>query len=125
MHIILKKQINRILVREYLCETPPEFRDKVIALSIQHPAWGPMKISDQLRLENVNVAPSTIRNIWIKEEMENRYKRLLRMEEQKSGQDIDLTGEQIRLLEKANPCFRERHVESPYPGYLLCQDTFI
>lgn len=106
-------------------ETPDEFREKVIALSIKHPAWGPMKISDQLRLENVNVSPSTIRNLWIKEEMETRYKRLLRMEEEKSGQDIDLTAEQIRLLEKANPCFRERHVESPYPGYLLCQDTFM
>ena len=30
-----------------------------------------------------------------------------------------------RLLEKANPCFRERKVESLYPGYLLCQDTFL
>lgn len=106
-------------------ETPDEFREKVIALSIKHPAWGPMKISDQLRLENVSVSPSTIRNLWIKEEMETRYKRLLRMEEEKSGQDIDLTEEQIRLLEKANPCFHERHVESPYPGYLLCQDTFM
>ena len=39
----------------------------------QHPAWGPMKLSDQLRLEN-SVSPSTVRNIWIKEEMETRYK---------------------------------------------------
>ena len=44
-------------------ETPSEFRDKVIAVSIQHPAWGPMKISDQLRLENVNVSPGTVRNM--------------------------------------------------------------
>ncbi len=106
-------------------ETPPACREKVIALSIKHPSWGPMKISDQLRLENVSVSPSTVRNLWIKESMETRYKRLLRMEEEKSGQDIELTEEQIRLLEKANPCFRERHVESPYPGYLLCQDTFM
>jgi transposase InsO family protein len=35
-----------------------------------------------------------------------------------------LTEQQIRLIEKANPCFRERHVESDYPGQLLCQDTF-
>src|SRR5512141_2248460 len=104
-------------------ETPPECREKVIALSIKHPSWGPMKISDQLRLENVSVSPSTVRNIWIKESMETRYKRLLRMEEEKG--DVELTEEQIRLLEKANPCFRERHVESPYPGYLLCQDTFM
>ena len=106
-------------------ETPLEFREKVIALAIQHPTWGVLRISDQLRLEGVNVAPSTIRGIWLKEDMETRYKRLLRMEEEKNGREIDLTEEQIRLLEKANPCFRERHVESPYPGYLLCQDTFM
>jgi len=57
--------------------------------------------------------------------METRYKRLLRLEEEKNGQDVDLTEEQIKLLEKANPCFRERKVESLYPGYLLCQDTFM
>jgi transposase InsO family protein len=28
------------------------------------------------------------------------------------------------LIEKANPCFRERHVESSRPGELLSQDTF-
>ena len=57
--------------------------------------------------------------------METRYKRLLRLEEEKNGKDVDLTEEQIKLLEKANPCFRERHVESSYPGYLLSQDTFM
>ena len=35
-----------------------------------------------------------------------------------------LTEQQIKLLEKANPEFAERHVKSEYPGYLLCQDTF-
>ena len=111
--------------KSFPSETPVEFQKKVIALSLQHPIWGPMKISDHLRLENVNMSPSTVRNLWLKEEMETRYKRLLRMEDERNGQDIDLTEEQIRLLEKANPCFRERHVESPYPGYLLCQDTFM
>ena len=37
---------------------------------------------------------------------------------------IALTAEQIRLIEKANPAFRERHVESSRPGELLAQDTF-
>jgi len=106
-------------------ETPPEFRDRLISLSLEHPVWGPMKLSDNLRLENINISPSTIRNIWIKEGLETRYKRLLRLEEEKNGHEMELTEEQIRFLEKANPCFRERHVESPYPGYLLCQDTFM
>lgn len=77
-----------------------------------------------MQLEGISVCPATVRNIWLKEGLENRYKRLLRLEEQMHGKDIDLTEEQIRLLEKANPVFRERKVESLYPGYLLSQDTF-
>jgi len=106
-------------------ETSPEVKEKVIELSLDHPAWGPVRVSDHLRLRNVTVCPSTVRNIWVKENMETKYKRLLRLEEEKNGKDIDLTEEQIKLLEKANPCFRERHVESSYPGYLLSQDTFM
>lgn len=106
-------------------ETPPELREKVMRLSLEHPARGPVQISDRLRLEDVTASPSTVRNLWLKEQMETRYKRLLRLEEERSGQDVELTEEQIRLLEKANPCFRERKVESPYPGYLLSQDTFM
>ena len=106
-------------------ETLPEVKEKLINLSLEHPAWGPMHISDHLRLEGISVSPSTVRNIWIKEDMETRYKRLLRMEEENNGRDVELNEEQIKLLEKANPCFRERKVESLYPGYLLCQDTFL
>jgi transposase InsO family protein len=111
--------------RSFPNETDPEIKEKVILLSLDHPAWGPMRVADHLRLSGVSVSPSTVRNLWIKEEMETKYKRLLRLEEEKNGTDIDLTEEQIRLLEKANPCFRERHVESLYPGYLLSQDTFM
>lgn len=106
-------------------ETPSETREKVVVLSVTHPAWGQMRVSDQLRLEGVSVSASTVRNIRLKEGLETRYKRILRLEEERGGSEIDLTEEQVRLIEKANPCFRERKVESLYPGYLLCQDTFM
>ena len=51
-------------------ETPADVREKVIALSLKHPAWGPVKLSDNLRLQGVSVSPSTVRNIWIKEDLE-------------------------------------------------------
>jgi transposase InsO family protein len=105
-------------------ETPAAVKEKVISLSIEHPAWGQVRVSDQLRLEGISVSPSTVRNLWLKEGLETKYKRILRLEESRHGKDIDLTEEQIKLLEKANPCFRERKIESPYPGYLLSQDTF-
>ena len=84
----------------------------------------PVRISDHLHLEGISVSSSTVRNLWLKEGLETKYKRILRLEEQTQGKKIELTEEQIRLLEKANPCFRERKVESRYPGYLLSQDTF-
>jgi transposase InsO family protein len=111
--------------KTFVNETPVEVKEKILSLSIAHPSWGQARVSDQLRLEGISVSPGTVRNIWIKEGLETRYKRILRLEEERAGADIDLTEEQIRLIEKANPCFRERKVESLYPGYLLCQDTFM
>jgi len=116
---------RRPIPKTFPNETSPEIKEKVKELSLKHPARGPVQISDRLRLEGIAVSPSTVRNIWVKENMETRYKRLLRLEEEKNGQDMELTEEQVKLLEKANPCFRERKVESPYPGYLLSQDTFM
>jgi RPA family protein len=65
-----------------------------------------MRVSDQLSLEEISVCPSTVRNLWIREDLETKYKRILRLEEQTQDQEMELTEEQIRLLEKANPCFR-------------------
>ena len=105
-------------------KVPPEIETRVLELSIEHPAWGQVRISDELALREVAVAPSTVRNIWIRNELETRYKRMLALEERSAAKGFKLSEEQIRLLEKHNPEFAERHVESLYPGYLLCQDTF-
>ena len=106
-------------------ETPEDIKEKVIAMSIEHPKWGQLRVSDHLRLQGVSVSAATVRNIWMREGLETRYKRILRLEEELHGKGIELTEEHIKLIEKANPCFKERHVESPYPGYLLSQDTFM
>ena len=56
--------------------------------------------------------------------MGSRYERLLKLEARALQEKIELTPQQVVWLEKANPSFRERHVESSRPGELLCQDTF-
>jgi transposase InsO family protein len=104
--------------------TPPEVVEKIVALSLANPTWGCVRLSDRLKLEGVSVSSPTIQNILIKQGLASRYDRLLRLEEQAAQEAIELTAEQIALIEKANPCFRERHVESSRPGELLCQDTF-
>lgn len=104
--------------------TPPEVAEKIVALSLDHPTWGCNRLSDHLKLEGVNVSSPTIQDILIKNGMGSRYERLLKLEEKMLAQQIQLTPQQVAQIEKANPAFRERHVESSRPGELLSQDTF-
>lgn len=105
-------------------EISEDIKNRIIDLSLDRPAFGQQKIADQLVLEGLSVCATTVRNVWMKDNMETRYKRLLKLEESLMDKDFELTETQIKLLEKSNPEFRERHVESHYPGFLLCQDTF-
>lgn len=104
--------------------TAPEVVERILALSLANPTWGCVRLSDHLKLEGIQVSSPTIQSILIKHNLGSRYERLLKLEEQVSQNQIELTAEQVALIEKANPCFRERHVESSRPGELLAQDTF-
>lgn len=104
--------------------TPPETVEKVVNLSIAHPTWGCNRLSDHLKLEGVNISSPTVQDILIKNQMGSRYERLLKLEERALEQKIELTPQQVAQIEKANPVFKERHVESSRPGELLSQDTF-
>jgi transposase InsO family protein len=104
--------------------TPPEVVERILAMSLAHPGWGCVRLSDQLKLEGISVSSPTIQNILIKHEMGSKYERLLKLEEQVLEKAIELTPEQVMLIEKANPCYRERHIESNRPGEVLTQDTF-
>jgi transposase InsO family protein len=104
--------------------TPKETVERILELSLMHPAWGCSRISALLKLEGRYVSPPTVQSILNKHGMGSKYERLLRLEERASEKAIELTPEQVAMIEKANPCFRERHVESSRPGELLAQDTF-
>lgn len=106
-------------------QTPPaEIVEQVLTLSLKHPAWGCVGLADHLRLQGVSISSPTVQSILIKHGMASRLERLFQLEEQAAAEPLELSGEQIAQIERANPCFRERHVESSRPGELLCQDTF-
>lgn len=105
-------------------ELSDDVKNRIMELSLEHPAFGQQRIADQLALEGISGCATSVRNAWMKAGMETKYKRLLKLEDSLADREFKLTETQIRLLEKSNPEFRERHVESHYPGYLLCQDTF-
>ena len=98
-------------------ELTEQVKHKIVELSLKHPTFGQRRIADHLALQGLSVSATSVRNLWIKQDIETRYKRLLRLEETHAEQGFELTEQQIRLIEKANPCFKERHVESIYPGF--------
>jgi transposase InsO family protein len=104
--------------------TPPEVEKKILDLSLHNPMWGCIRLSNQLKLAGVSVSSPTIQKILIRHQMGSKYQRLLKLEEEALDKKIELTPAQVKAIEKANPCFKERHVESSKPGQLLSQDTF-
>lgn len=105
--------------------TSPEVKQMIIELSKRHPGWGCVRLSDYLKSEkHVSVSSPTVQNILIKENMGSRHERLLKLQSCFLQGEIDLSEEQITLIEADNPCFRERDLNVSAPGQLLVQDTF-
>ena len=104
--------------------TPPEVVRKIRDLALAHPAWGCDRLSGLLRPTGASVSGVTIQRILNRRNLGTRSERLLRLEEMAAHAQIALSPEQLAAMEKRNPCFGERHVESSAPGELLCQGAF-
>ena len=77
-----------------------------------------------MKADGIQVSFVTIQKILERAGLGSRYDRWLTMEKRQAEEPIELTAEQVTFIEKQNPQFKERHVESSKPGELLNQDTF-
>jgi transposase InsO family protein len=102
----------------------PEIEEKILAYALEHPTHGQQRVANELRMQNLQVSPAGVRNVWMRHDLETRHKRLLRLEKQVQDDTFILSAEQIALLERHSVDFRCRHVEASRPGELLNQDTF-
>lgn len=83
----------------------------ILNLSLEYPTQGCLKVSQQPALKGVQVGSGGVRGVWQRHNLLTKQERPLRLEEATSKRKIKLTDEQIRLLERFNPEFRERHIE--------------
>lgn len=102
-----------------------ETEQAVIKYTIDFPAHGQVRTSNELRKLGVFISPSGVRSIWLRNDLENFKKRLIALEKQVVENGIILTDEQVAALE------RKKHddeacgeIETAHPGYLGSQDTF-
>jgi transposase InsO family protein len=104
----------------------PEIEESVLLMAYEYPAYGQLRVSNELRKRGVLISSGGIRSIWLRHGLETFRKRLKALEEKAAKEGIVYTEEQLRVLEQAR---KEREtvpdeIETHHPGYLLAQDTF-
>jgi len=101
-----------------------EIEEAVLAHSLDHPTHGCLRVADELALRGVQVSSGGVRGVWARHNLLTRHERLLRLEKHISKSKIEFSDEQIRLLERFSPEYRERHIETHGVGSLVAVDTF-
>src|SRR5690606_22291257 len=89
---------------------------RVLSLSLEHPGWSCVKLSDYLRLEQVQVSSPTIQKLLAKHGMASKYERMLRLEEKHLREGMELNADQIAMIEKLNPVFTDATWSHPNPA---------
>lgn len=103
----------------------PAIEEAVVAFAIEQPAYGQMRVSNELRKRGTFISGGGVRSIWLRHDLETFAKRLKALSAKVAQDGLILTDDQIHALEKARE-EKQAHgeIETEHPGYLGCQDTY-
>jgi transposase InsO family protein len=113
--------------------TPIEIEEAAVALAIEQPAWGQVRVSEALKQRGLSISPAGVRCVWQRHDLTSMKQRLKALEARVAQDGILLTEAQIVALEKAK-ADKEAHGEfdSECPGFgtlkgvgRVYQQTFI
>ena len=102
-----------------------ELESVVLDYCLKNPTHGSLKVSQQLILQGTNIGSGAVRGVWQRHDLLSKHQRLLRLERHYRDQNIELSENHIKLLERFDPEFRERHIKADNTGDLVAIDTFM
>jgi hypothetical protein len=94
----------------------PEIEDAVAALAIEQPAWGQLRVSNELLKRGMTVSPFGVRSIWGRHDLTTMKLRLKALEAKMARERFILTESQLAALEK--PRLKRRCKASSKPNVL-------
>ena len=102
---------------------PVPVEEAILADALEHPTHGAQRVADELMLRGIQVSSGGARGVWVRDDLQTRHHRLLRLEETVRKRKIKLTDEQIQALERFDPEYRERHIQVNATRDLVAVDT--
>ena len=97
----------------------------VKAYALEQPAFGQVRVSNELRKRGVFVSASGVRCVWLRHDLESFKKRLSALEKHIAETGEVLTEAQVSALErKQDDDAVHGEIETAHPDYLGSQDTF-